>query len=179
MFVFSPSSVLRNWEEELDRWGFFCHLEYHGKERSTTMTQARDGRVEVVLTTFETVREYFEEFNKFAWKLVVADECHKIKEKCSGLTKALKSLLCLKRIGLTGTAFQKKYEELWCLLDWANPGCLGSAENFKSRLSRPMVKGFRQDATSNELANARKKQEESRSSILRNSNGCSGELKLQ
>ena len=124
------------------------------------MTQARDGRVEVVLTTFETVREYLEEINKVAWKLVVADECHKIKEKCSGLTKALKSLLCLKRIGLTGTAFQNKYEELWCLLDWANPGCLGSAENFKSRLSRPMVKGFRQDATSNELANARKKQEE-------------------
>ena len=61
MLVFSPSSVLRNWEEELDRWGFFCHLKYHGKERSTTMTQARDGRVEVVLTTFETVREYLEE----------------------------------------------------------------------------------------------------------------------
>ena len=123
------------------------------------MTQARYGRVEIVLTTFETAREYLEEINSVAWQLVVADECHKIKEKGSALTKALKSLRCLKRIGLTGTALQNKYEELWCLLDWANPGCLGTSEHFKSSLSRPMVKGFRQDATSNELANAREKQE--------------------
>ena len=40
-------------------------------------------------------------------------------------------LECKRRIGLTGTALQNKYEELWCLLDWANPGCLGSCKHFQ------------------------------------------------
>merc|ERR1719239_1177871 len=92
-------------------------------------------------------------------KTIIADECHKIKEVSSGVTRALKGLPVRARVGLTGTALQNNYEELWCLLDWANPGCLGTLEQFKSEFSLPMVRGFRQDATSDELANARKKQE--------------------
>ena len=158
--IICPGSVLNNWEEELDRWGHFSYLKYHGQDRVSTLNQARDGRVEVVLTTFETSRDHCGELDKVAWQVTVVDECHKIKEKNSGITKALKSLSCLKRVGLTGTALQNKYEELWCLLDWANPGCLGSLEHFKAEFSLPMVRGFKQDATSNELSEARKKQEE-------------------
>ena len=135
-------------------------MKYHGIEKADTLNQAKKGRVEIVLTTFETTREYLDDLNRVSWQMVVVDECHKIKEKNSAITQALKSLKCLKRIGLTGTALQNKYEELWCLLDWANPGCLGSLELFKRDFSRPMVRGFRQDATTNELSTARKKQNE-------------------
>ena len=157
--VICPSSLLSNWAAELDRWGYFCHLKYHGQHRAATFTQARHGRVEIVLTSFSTAREFYRELNTVRWQLVVVDECHKIKEKNSAITVALKSLSCLRRVGLTGTALQNNYEELWCLLDWANPGCLGSLEHFKSEFSLPMVRGFRQDATSDELDIARKKQE--------------------
>ena len=157
--VICPSSLLSHWAAELDRWGYFCHLKYHGQDRAATFAQASYGRVEIVLTSFGMAREFYRELNTVAWQLVVVDECHKIKEKNSAITLALKSLSCLKRVGLTGTALQNNYEELWCLLDWANPGCLGSLEHFKSEFSLPMVRGFRQDATSDELTNARKKQE--------------------
>ena len=80
------------------------------------------------------------------WKLMVVDECHKIKEMQSGVTRAMKAFSCQVRIGLTGTALQNKYEELWCLLDWANPGCLGSVKHFQAEFSSPMTKGFRLDA---------------------------------
>ena len=158
--IICPGSVLSNWEEELERWGHFHHLKYHGKDRAETFAQVRRGRVEVVLTTFETAREHYQELDLVLWQMVVVDECHKIKEKNSGTTRALKSLSCLKRIGLTGTALQNKYEELWCLLDWANPGCLGSLEHFKAEFSLPMIRGFRQDASSDELSEAQIKQEE-------------------
>ena len=156
--VICPGSVLCNWESELDTWGQFYHLRYHRQERGATLTQARDGRVEVVLTTFDTVREYSESLNSVTWKVVIADECHKIKEVSSGVTRALKSLPARARVGLTGTALQNKYEELWCLLDWANPGCLGSMDHFKAEFSQPMVRGFRQDASREELAIARRQQ---------------------
>ena len=135
-------------------------MKFHGKEKADTLNQAKKGRVDIVLTTFETTREYLDDLNRVSWQMVVVDECHKIKENNSAITQTLKSLKCLKRIGLTGTALQNKYEELWCVLDWANPGCLGSLELFKRDFSRPMVRGFRQDATTNELSTARKKQNE-------------------
>ena len=43
---------------------------------------------------------------------------------------SVKFVVCKRRYGLTGTALQNKYSELWCLLDWANPGCLGSSKHF-------------------------------------------------
>ena len=156
--IICPGSVLCNWEDELGRWGQFCHLRYHRNTRDSTLTQALNGRVEIVLTTYDTVREYSSSLNRVDWKVTVADECHKIKESKSGVTIALKSLSCTSRIGLTGTALQNKYEELWCLLDWANPGCLGSLDHFRSEFSLPMVRGFRQDASKEELATARLKQ---------------------
>ena len=76
-----------------------------------------------MLITFDTARLHIEELDFV--DLRVVDECHKIKEMNPGVTHAMKSLSCPMRIGLTGTAVQNKYEELWCLLDWDNPGCLG------------------------------------------------------
>ena len=156
--IVCPGSVLCNWEAELERWGQFCSLRYHKQARDATLAQARTGRVEVVLTTYDTVREHGEALGSVTWRLVVADECHKIKEAASGVTRAMKALAVGARVGLTGTALQNKYEELWCLLDWANPGCLGSLDHFRAEFSLPMVRGFRQDADAAELAAARTKQ---------------------
>ena len=41
------------------------------------------------------------------------DEAHKVKEPDSQVTKAAKSVLCLRRVGLTGTPMQNNMEELW------------------------------------------------------------------
>ena len=43
--------------------------------------------MEIVVTTFETVRDYLEDINTVEWRVVVADECHRIKEESSGITR--------------------------------------------------------------------------------------------
>ena len=58
--------------------------------------------MEIVVTTFETVRDYLEDINTVEWRVVVADECHRIKEESSGITRALKSIKSGSRLGLTG-----------------------------------------------------------------------------
>ena len=68
---------------------------------------------------------------------------------------ALKSLRCRRRIGLTGTLLQNKYEELWCVLDWANPNCLGSLRSFRERYTEPIERGLVIDASKGRLARAR------------------------
>jgi SNF2 family DNA or RNA helicase len=61
---------------------------------------------------------------------------------------------------LTGTPIQNNLMELWCLLDWTNPNCLGSAASFEEKWVRPILEGQRFDSTKRELAVTRTKQEE-------------------
>ena len=45
------------------------------------------------------------------------------------------------RIALTGTAIQNSYMELWTLLDWVNPGSVGTAKQWKKTVADPLAAG--------------------------------------
>ena len=54
--IVSPSSILFNWEDELNTWGYFKTGRFHGASKNETLDKARNGTLEVVLTTYETYR---------------------------------------------------------------------------------------------------------------------------
>ena len=60
------------------------------------------------------------------------------------------------RIGMTGTAIQNKYEELWTLLNWTNPGRLGPISIWKQAICLPLTFGQSHDATVSQLGTARR-----------------------
>ena len=115
--------------------------------------------MEIVVTTFETFREHQGILNKIQWEAVIADEVHKIKGLKAQTTQALRSINTRRRYGLTGTALQNNLLELWCILDWAQPGCLGRLADFQEEYVRPIELGQRHDANKRELAQARKRKE--------------------
>ncbi|KIW37300.1 uncharacterized protein PV06_10640 [Exophiala oligosperma] len=90
------------------------------------------------------------------WDCVVKDECYQIKERKSEITKAMAEINALFRIGLTGTVIQNKYEELWVLLNWANPGKLDPITAWKNTVCIPLKLGQSHNASNYELARARK-----------------------
>lgn len=45
------------------------------------------------------------------------------------------------RFALTGTAIQNSYMELWTLLDWVNPGSVGSERQWKKMVANPLAAG--------------------------------------
>jgi SNF2 family DNA or RNA helicase len=45
------------------------------------------------------------------------------------------------RIALTGTAIQNSYMELWTLLDWANPGSVGTERQWRKMVANPLAAG--------------------------------------
>ena len=45
------------------------------------------------------------------------------------------------RIALTGTAIQNSYTELWTLLDWVNPGSVGTEKQWKKMVAGPLAAG--------------------------------------
>ncbi|XP_076021280.1 DNA excision repair protein ERCC-6-like 2 isoform X2 [Genypterus blacodes] len=154
--IVAPLSVLYNWKDELDTWGHFQCVVVHGLRKEDELARIRKGRVEIALTTYETLRLCLDQFNSIDWSAVIVDEVHKIKNPNSQITQAMKGLRCQVRIGLTGTILQNNLEELWCVMDWAIPKCLGSLGHFKSKFSDQIEQGQRHSATKRALATGRK-----------------------
>ncbi|KAM3611776.1 uncharacterized protein V6R79_024098 [Siganus canaliculatus] len=154
--IVAPLSVLYNWKDELDTWGHFQCVVVHGLRKDEELARIKKGRTEIALTTYETLRLCLDQFNNIDWSAVIVDEAHKIKNPNSQVTQAMKDLKCEIRIGLTGTILQNNLEELWCVMDWAIPGCLGSLGHFKNKISDPIEQGQRHNATKRALAMGRK-----------------------
>jgi DNA excision repair protein ERCC-6-like 2 len=158
VLIICPGGLIANWKSELDQWGWWRVYVFHGgKEgRGDALSAARSGRAEIVITTYATYRGHSGDVNQIQWDCVVADECHQIKDMKSETTKAMNDINALCRIGLTGTAIQNNYDELWTLLNWTNPGRFGSLPSWKTGISDPLRIGQAHDATVNQLALARR-----------------------
>ncbi|KAK5932377.1 hypothetical protein CgunFtcFv8_004083 [Champsocephalus gunnari] len=154
--IVAPLSVLYNWKDELGTWGHFQCVVVHGLRKEEELARIKKGRIEIALTTYETLRLCLDQFNNIDWSAVVVDEAHKLKNPNSQITQAMKDLKCKIRVGLTGTILQNNLEELWCVMDWAIPGCLGNLGHFKNNFSDPIEQGQRHSATKRALATARK-----------------------
>ncbi|CAE7341034.1 CHR24 [Symbiodinium natans] len=76
-----------------------------------------------------------------SWDLVVCDEAHRMKNMSSLLAKSLRKLKSSCRILLTGTPVQNALQDLWALMDFAQPGLLGNHATFVKTFSEPIDKG--------------------------------------
>ncbi|OAL57374.1 hypothetical protein IQ07DRAFT_497160 [Pyrenochaeta sp. DS3sAY3a] len=160
VLIVCPGTLMQNWEDELSKWGWWEVYRYHGSnaaDRKGVLGAAAKGMLEIMITTYTTYRNNESEINTIDWDCVIADECHQIKSKHAEITKAMNRINALCRIGLTGTAIQNKYEELWNLLNWARPGAYGSAQEWKQNISIPLKLGQAHDATNAQLADSRSK----------------------
>lgn len=153
-----PGGLMANWKNELDRWGWWVTYIYHGSPaaKQEALAAAHKGRLEIMITTYTTYRLNQSAINGIRWDCVIADECHVIKEKGAEITKAMNDVNALCRIGMTGTAIQNKYEELWTLLNWTNPGKFGPLSTWKQAICLPLKLGQSHDATYSQLAKSRR-----------------------
>ncbi|KAJ4458578.1 putative DNA excision repair protein ERCC-6-like 2 [Paratrimastix pyriformis] len=65
--------------------------------------------VDVVLTSYETLRASVDEFQGVPWLLEIFDECHRLKSKASQVYGACRAVAVGCHIGLTGTIMQRAH----------------------------------------------------------------------
>jgi SNF2 family DNA or RNA helicase len=82
-----------------------------------------------------------ESVEKKSWDLVICDEAHVMRNISTLLGKHLRSVCSKSRILLTGTPVQNSLQDLWALMDFAQPGLLGNHSTFVKNLSDPIDKG--------------------------------------
>ena len=108
------------------------------RERRGALDLERLKTADIVLTTFETVRDFQVDLGQIDWAVVVADEAQKIKTPGALVTNAIKALKTGFRIASTGTPVENSLVDLWCISDFVVPGYLGSAKEFAKEYQSPL-----------------------------------------
>ena len=137
--VVMPTSLIYNWETEIKKFTpKLRSIIYTGLDREAKRSQFN--RVDLILTTYGTVR------NDIAWlsgqhfKYIICDESQVIKNPTSKVSKSIKELKSDFRLSLTGTPIENSLTDLWSQMSFLNPGILGSYQYFKDDYVIPIEK---------------------------------------
>jgi SNF2 family DNA or RNA helicase len=135
-----PMSLVGNWEREAAKFAPALRVyAHHGRERLRG-EEFREwlGEADLVVTTYATAARDIDELAAREWRCVVLDEAQAIKNALSRSAKAVKRLRAAHRVALTGTPVENRLAELWSIMDFLNPGMLGSSEAFRGRYAIPV-----------------------------------------
>ena len=110
-------------------------------------------QAQVMIVSYETFRIHAERFNKpDSVQLVMCDEAHRLKNDATLTNKALCSVPCVKRVMLSGTPMQNNLDEFFSMVNFCNPGLLGTTVEFHKYYEKPILDGREPDATDKQLA---------------------------
>jgi len=137
-----PMSVAGNWQKEMERFAPSLRvLVHHGQNRRTGLAfqQEATGK-DVVITTYALAQRDEEHLSAISWSHVILDEAQNIKNQAARQTQSIKRLSSGQKIALTGTPVENRLSELWSIMDFLNPGYLGSFQSFRKNFSLPIEK---------------------------------------
>ena len=161
--VVAPVSLLENWEAEINRFfsaKFGKVLSLYGdnlKQRKIPKhlisSQLRNdygitnlleenwlGGADIVLTTYETMRDLEFSLGRVDWSIMICDEAQKIKVPTAMVTKAAKAQKADFKIACTGTPVENSLVDLWCLFDFIQENLMGSLSEFNKEYRSPIEK---------------------------------------
>lgn len=102
----------------------------------------------VLIISYESLRLNIDELKETPIGLLLCDEGHRLKNGDSQTFVALNSLKVDRRVILSGTPIQNDLSEYFSLLDFANPGILGTKNEFHKKYEMPILRG--RDASGSE-----------------------------
>jgi len=136
-----PMSLLNGWTKA--RHDFTPTLNmatYYGSKKNPHFADA-----DIVLTTYDRLFQDFSNGKTLCnrdWSGVFLDEAQRIKNKKTSISGVVNTLISHSqyRVLLTGTPMENHVGELYGLMDFLNPGWLGTPEFFNKRYFNPIHK---------------------------------------
>lgn len=134
-----PTAVLYNWKSEMVRFAPGLRFaDFNSGNREEILKNLKD--YDVILCTYGVLNTEIEALSKVEWNLAVLDEAHAIKNKATQTSHSVMKINAQGRILLSGTPIQNDLSEIWNLFEFANPGYLGSYQQFGDRFILPIEK---------------------------------------
>lgn len=172
VLVVAPTSLLENWELEVDKHLLAPALgnviRLYGSalggrkkpgsqgietESGTALLDLLDLHEAIaegrrhrywVLTTYTTLTNYQHSLAKIPFSTAVLDEIQAVKNPSSLRAKAAMAVNADFRIGLTGTPIENSTVDLWAIMEQITPGRLGSLKDFRARFGEPAEGNMRE-----------------------------------
>jgi len=131
--VICPASVLHNWRREANR--FTPHLKVLVLESGSARHNLRKQipQHDIIVTNYALLRRDLEALQKFSFLAVVLDEAQFIKNPEAQITQSVKQLNADQRLALTGTPLENRLLDLWSIVDFVEPGYLGTQAGFNEK----------------------------------------------
>ncbi|GAA6083770.1 DNA repair and recombination protein RAD54-like, partial [Tachysurus ichikawai] len=160
--VVSPSSLVRNWYNEVAKW-------LGGRVQPVAIDSGSKDEIDrklvnfisqqglrvptpILIISYETFRLHAEVLHKGKVGLVICDEGHRLKNSDNQTYQALNAMHSQRRVLISGTPIQNDLLEYFSLVHFVNAGILGTAQEFKKRFEIPILKGRDADASDKERA---------------------------
>ncbi|GFN34035.1 DEAD/DEAH box helicase [Paenibacillus xylaniclasticus] len=140
--VICPTSVIGNWQKELQRFApsLRVMLHYGSRRLNGEAFLAEATAADVMLTSYSTAALDQELLQQYHWASICLDEAQNIKNAQTKQSSAIRSFTADHRIALTGTPIENRLSELWSIYDFINPGYLGTAKGFQQRFANAIEK---------------------------------------
>jgi len=138
-----PTSVVNNWQKEAARFTpELPILVHHGTDRRKGAAFKRQAKKQaMVVSSYALLQRDIEFLQQVPWAGVVLDEAQNIKNPQTKQSQAARSLKVDYRIALTGTPVENNVGDLWSIMEFLNPGLLGTQASFKRNFFIPIQAG--------------------------------------
>src|SRR5215204_4423898 len=138
--VVCPMSVVGNWQKEAAHFTpDLPVMVHHGLTRAKGKAFKREAeRSALVLSSYALLHRDFEFLKEVEWSGVVLDEAQNIKNPQTRQAQAARALPAGYRVALTGTPVENNVGDLWSLMEFLNPGFLGTFTQFRRNFFLPI-----------------------------------------
>ncbi|TRY84559.1 hypothetical protein DNTS_001308 [Danionella cerebrum] len=139
--VVCPGSLVKNWAAEFNKW--------LGRERICVYTVDQDHRVDdfastplcsVMVISYEMLLRSVERLKELDFGVLICDEGHRLKNSSIKTASALTALSCQRRLILTGTPVQNDLQEFYSIIEFVNPGILGTSVAYRKIFEEPILR---------------------------------------
>jgi hypothetical protein len=145
VLLICPTSVIWNWEREFAKFApslrIFVHYGQARRLISPDEYESRAGSHDVIITSYSVALRDAPLFSRFVFDFVILDEAQNIKNHLSKQSRAVRAIKRRMSFALTGTPVENRLGELWTIMDFLNPGYLGSYAEFDRTYAKPIERG--------------------------------------
>jgi len=156
VLLLCPTSVVGNWQRETNRFApaLKCLVHHGGARLSGDQFLQAVAANQLIISSYSLLSRDYELMQAVTWQGIILDEAQNIKNPDTQQARTVKSLSVDGfRIAMTGTPIENRLQELWSIMDFLNPGYLGTQNGFNKTYALPIERGNDQ-ITSRRLSRA-------------------------
>lgn len=160
VLICCPVSIIDNWRKEFRKWIDINRVgiltvnnkqQTAAKDKQDIVNFGKTHVYQVLIMSYEKVLSCSESLSNVDIDFLVCDEGHRLKSASNKVLKVLTDLEVPKKLVLTGTPIQNDLNEFYNIVNFINPGILGTSLEFQRKYLKPILRARDVNCTSKEV----------------------------